>query len=226
LSPRVGLALGSLAAAIAAVPAALRVAAQGGSFGLGWLLLAGGSALVLAPAVALARAARPAPLTLLSTLAAASVLTAPLLLFARVLYDKTHHRPLGAATFAAAALVLLAIASFTSWRAFTWLTSTGVSARTLRLVLGGVSALAVVGSLALLSRAPAWRSSLLDAALALALAGAATALQLPAAWQGRLTRLAAPAWALLVIAGVVLSRGSIGSLVGQAAPVLSPLNGW
>ncbi len=240
MSPRAGLALGSLVAMVAALPAAARVASQGGSFALGWLLLAGGSALVLGPVVALARNARPLPVALLATLAGAAAASIPLAVLARLLHKNTHHRPLGAATFAVIALALVAFASFAAWRALAGLQQSaslpegerpqtrpsGDRPRWLLVSALGVTLLAAGALLGLSGTAPEWRGSIVDGGMVLALVAISLALRLDNSWSDRLARLAIPAWTLLVVIGVWLSRAQIGPLVGQAAPVLSPLNGW
>jgi hypothetical protein len=202
------------------------VASQGGSFALGWLLLAGGSALVLGPVVALVRYTRPVPVALLATLTGAAAASIPLAVFARLLHKNTHHRPLGAATFAVIALALVVLASFAAWRAFARLQESGARPRRLLVSALGVTMLAAAALLGLSGTAPEWRGSVMDGGVALALVATSVALRLDTSWSDRLARLGIPAWTLLVVIGVWLSRAQIGSLVGQAAPVLSPLNGW
>jgi len=224
LSFRAGLGLGLLAAMLAALPATVRLALQGESFGQGWLLLAGGGALVMGPAVALARAARPLPLTVLAVLAGTAAASVPLAVFARLLHQNTHHRPLGAATFAVFALIVVALASFATWRALVWVER---ARPRLPQVAGlGLPAAAAVLLLALAAGASSSRGSIADAVVVLALIVMGVAVRLNAAWSDRLSRLAPPMWALLVIVATWLSTGAVGPVVGQAAPVLSPLNGW
>ena len=226
MSFRAGLGLGCAAATLAAVPAAVRVAADGGSLALGWLLLAGGSALVLGPVAALARSARPMPPAVLAALAGSAAVSIPLAVFARLLHQNTHHRPLGAATFAVVALLLLVVASFTAWRALVWLQVSSARGRVLAVSIFGTTTLVAVALLGLTGTAREWRGSVIDGALVLALLAGCVGLRLGDAWSSRLSRLAVPTWALLAAAGVILSRAAIGLVVGQAAPVLSPLNGW
>ncbi|HVJ15943.1 MAG TPA: hypothetical protein VM686_10880 [Polyangiaceae bacterium] len=226
MSFRAGLGLGCAAAMLAAVPAAVRVAADGGSLALGWLLLAGGSALVLGPAVALARHARPLPSAVLAVLAGSAAVSIPLAVFARLLHQNTHHRPLGAATFAVVGLLLIVVASFVAWRALAWLQVSSSRARLLTVSVFGVTTLGAVALLALTGAAREWRGSVLDGAVVLVLLAVSVGLRVGSAWGDRLSRLAVPTWALLVVLGAGLSRAAIGPVVGQEAPVLSPLNGW
>lgn len=211
---------------LAAVPAALRVGGHGGSAALGWLLLAGGGALVAGPVVALARAARPALAALWSVFAAVAVVAIPLSVFARLLHQTTHHRPLGAATFVMVALVLLCLTSFAAWRALVWLQASSHRPRWISVSILGVTGLVVLLLLGQLGLTSEWRASVLDATALSTLGVAAVALQPSAPWQARLRRVAVPAWATLVVLALWLSRGAVGPVVGEAAPVLSPLNGW
>ncbi|HEV8244838.1 MAG TPA: hypothetical protein VGP93_03685, partial [Polyangiaceae bacterium] len=121
MSFRAGLFLGSCAALLATAPAAYRVAQNGASGAAAWLLLAGGSALLLGPIVAFCRAARPLSDALQAALLGAALCAVPLSRFAELLEHGTHHRPLGAVTFAIVSSLLLMTASFVCWRTLVWL---------------------------------------------------------------------------------------------------------
>jgi hypothetical protein len=172
--------------------------------------------------LALARAVRPVPTALLGALAGALVAALPLLVLARLLHQHTNHRPLGAATFAVLALLLVAFFSLAGWRALVaW---PGQSSRRL-LILGGFT-LVLSGLAALAASHAPWRASVTDGVVLITLCVAASVLRLSDDWSRRLSRLAAPSWLVLALVGGILSQATIGSVVGEAAPVLSPLNGW
>lgn len=218
-SPRLGFATGLCLAvagtAVACLPAALRTASAGVSFAAAWLVLWGSTAFLLAPAAAAIRIARPLPSAALA-LPAALLCAAPVLIvFARVLKVATHHRPLGAATFAviAAGVVLGTFA----------VTARLVSGQGLarRVLLGWVllSALAsAVLSLPLLGIAG---GSLLDTALAVAVAAAAVLTKAPPALE-RAAKVAGPvAFVVAVGASFALGSAEVRAAAAERAPVLA-----
>lgn len=231
-SPRLlagqGLLLGSAAALVAVVPAALRSAQHGAGFLVSWLALAGSVALVAGVVVAAGRIARP-----FSGLAAAAVLglliaAAPLMLFGRVLKATTHHRPLGSATFAlvSAAVVLAGMAL--AARLLTWQGAAPdeVARQKRRTVVAILSAVAGVAGLmlalpALGGGAAEVRASVVDGALCLgACAGAIFVRAMPGGGRAALAGVAL--WLLLVGLGVALvQQEATARAAREAAPLLS-----
>jgi hypothetical protein len=221
LSFRSGLAIGTAGAVVASLPAVIRLL-QAGAPALAVLLLVGGSALVLGPLVALGRQARPPARALLGTLLGAGASLPVLVVLGRLIEQKTHHRPLGAATFAVLSLLVVLGASIVIGRAL----SLATSRRVAWIALAAGAALGVLVAAQAFTGAGPFRASLLDALLAGAVAVLAIALPVSATREERLQRLALPLWGVLALAGIVLSRTSVGGVVGELSPVLSPLNGW
>ncbi len=227
MSFRAGLFLGSAAAFLAALPASLRAAHAGAVLPLALLVLAGGTALVVGPFVALARGQRPSGTVLPALFAGAAVGAVPLAVLGSLLVRQTHHRPLGAATFAALAAIAVVVATFVAWRALVWLKGSepGVRERWSVRLVNGAALLAFVVLLAGVATSTA-RSMVVDGALVAGLSLLAWLVRVPPALSVRLGRWGLPVWAVLVAVALVLSRGSVGAVVGEVAPVLSPLNGW
>lgn len=215
-------ALGSMVAtlgmAIAALPAALRVSAHGVSLLAAWLALWGSAALMTAPAAGALRIARPLPRPALGVLAGLLVAAPALIVFARIIKTSTHHRPLGAATFAvvAAAVVLGAVAVMARWVVFS--REPGRFQNVARIGLWAVLALAALGTMVLSLPAS---GSLLDAVLALAVAAAAAFLKLPASLE-RIARIAGPVALLIAVgAGFALRSEAVRGASATHAPVLA-----
>jgi hypothetical protein len=72
-----------------------------------WLTLCGAVALVAGPTAALVRALRSGPRSVRALPLALLLALPPLSVFGQVLHRSTHHRPLGAATFAVVGAALL-----------------------------------------------------------------------------------------------------------------------
>jgi choline-sulfatase len=211
----IGLLLGVGAAAIAALPAAVRSAAAGASFLAAWLSLWGSSAALLAPAVGALRIARPLPRSSLS-IPAGLVIAAPvLIMLARILKGTTHHRPLGAATFAmlAAAVVLGAIVV-----AARLISSEHRISRAALWSLLGMTALAT--AVLALPLARAGGGSVIDALLLLGLGAAAVWVKAPAAAE-RAARIAGPLALALAVIGGFAARARVGESTRTSAPVLT-----
>jgi len=102
-----GFGLGLITAALLAIVAAARAA--GSPAGSVWVGLAtwGALALVLGPLGAAVRRARPLPLAAWCVPVGLLLVLAPLALFGRILKAATHHRPLGAVTFAIISVLLV-----------------------------------------------------------------------------------------------------------------------
>jgi hypothetical protein len=220
------LGIGTLAAVIVAAPAVPRVVLAGADAALGFLALSGGAALVLGPALVFAGTARIGS-GLRAALLGLAVAAAPLALLAEGLKQSTHHRPLGAATFAVLALATIACAIAVAWRLLRFSESASAPAR--RIVSVGAALVGTVSVGFVLVRAleaPALVPHVLDG-----LRGAATAtlghllLRVP-----RVTRVArrlgAPMWVAVVILGLVTNRGVTGAATRTAAPVVGGPLAW
>jgi hypothetical protein len=217
-------ALGLACSAVAALPAIARTLPHGSP--LVAPALVGAASLVVVPVGLWIRRARaedasPADRALLLGAALSSL---PLALFGGVLKSTTHHRPLGGATFAVAALCLLAICIALAFR----FSGGGRSAAT-KSPWPSLFTLACLLSLAgALAIATAARVALLDFTC-LALASAAAALvKIPA----RLERAKLPAslvvglWIALVLGAAfsIRSPGLARSLITQAPVLFAPLS--
>lgn len=226
-----GLLLGSIASAVAALPAAWRAAHAGASFVACWIALAGSTALLLAPAVGAFRAARPMPRAVPTLLVGLLLATGPLVIFARLLKATTHYRPLGGATFGivAAGVVLGCIAVSGRLVAAARTGARQRVAQRLLFVLAAVSTLIGLVLIAPAAGSPGMRSGLFDGTLAVAL-GLAAALPGTSGWlSAARARLAGPiVWLGLVVAGAAVLHFSpaVHAACAARAPVLLGLAGW
>jgi hypothetical protein len=231
MSMRVALAWGMLAAMLAALPSALRLAPE--SVWPGFLVLSGATALLLAPFTA-SLAAR-STLSGLSRILALGVGIAllPLTLAGRVLKSTTHHRPLGGATFAVVAVCVLLAGCALSARVLSW-ASTARSADSrwaARATLGFCVALAIFAVIATGFRVTmgevAQREGVFDAARALGFGVAAAWLPAPRAWARSLGSIAVVAWLCVVSFGAWLSRGpALSAELSARTPVLYAPLSW
>jgi hypothetical protein len=177
-----------------------------------WLTAAGFAALALGPAVGALRAARPLSRAGLGVPLGALVALPVLSVLARVLKATTHHRPLGAATFAViAAAVLLGAMALTSRLliAGSVVPQSGgsrlarVALAALVLVSLGIGALLLLPALSSEAARAGVRAPYVEAALLLTGGAAAGLVNLPPGL-GRLARLGGPlAWLILVAGAVV-----------------------
>ncbi len=199
---------------------------------LAWLILAGGSALVLLPfSWALAQGLRGQDVSAriqLVTLGVSVLLAAPLLnVVLRVLKSATHHRPLGAATFALiAALVLIGCLALVGRLAA--YAGPQASARAQRPARLALIALALVGGLGtLLAALPLLSAGVIDGLLLVGVATALTARGLPAP-RGMLPKLGLGVVLLLVVTSGALSRSDavLQQLQAQAPVSLGWLWAW
>ncbi|MEB2324964.1 MAG: hypothetical protein OZ921_20790, partial [Sorangiineae bacterium] len=199
-----GLLLGTAAACVAAVPAALRAGA-GVSPGSCWLVAAGGVALALGPLTAALRVLRPWPARAAGVPLGLLVALAPMMVLGKLLKTTTHHRPLGGATFAMLAVGLVLGGMAVAARLVAWSRSDAGRARGLaRLslialaVLSGLAALAL-GRAAFGAASGGVGAGVLQGAFALALAAGASLAPVPAAL-ARSARLAGPThWVLVAL---------------------------
>jgi hypothetical protein len=220
------LALGLLSSVGAALPALLRVAPSG-NLAASALALVGATSLVVVPLGLWLRRAQaagwPRADRALATGAALSGL--PLALFGGVLKSTTHHRPLGGATFAVAALCLLALCLALSFRFFRGGSGSAVKSTWQNLfTLGcGLSLVATVG----LGLAGAARPSLVDF-LAIGAAVALTGLlRAPAGLSRPRTAWLAGGWVILLVCAVVSTRGAkVAAELTARAPVSFAALSW
>lgn len=226
-SPGAALALGALAAALATLPAVKRVASGVEHPGVVWLGLAGGTALVLGPALALVRA-----IPRVSTAARASLLgvilsAAPLAWLGTLLKATTNHRPLGAATYGMLALAVLAFAVFAAFRLLGWIERDETPFR--RRIGVGVALLAVLGLGLVMFRSLGAETARIDVldGLRVVAAGAAAwfVLDVPRVelWA---RRAGAVLWVILAAAGLAASHGHVKAAIHERAPVLGGPTTW
>ena len=228
-SPTAGaaLALGAVAAAVAALPDVKRVAAAGVSPGVAWLGLAGGTALVLGPLLVLARSSASRSRGLGAALLGIGLAALPLGLLGQLLKVHTHHRPLGAATFGALALGTLVLCTLLGARLVAWASDEPSLLR--RSVLRVVAALSLLGAALVLLRAVASEGAhhhVIDVLRVLAATGIAwMGLNQPRVemWARRAGVLA---WLALVAGGFVAARGPVRAAIHEHAPVLGGPAAW
>jgi hypothetical protein len=220
-----GFGLGLIAAALLAVVAALRPGAA--SFVWVWLAAWGVIALVLGPLGALVRRARPLPLAAWCVPVGLLLALAPLALFGRVLKAATHHRPLGAATFAVVAVVLVVGAIAYSARVISELSARrgGEDFRPVRALSVAAAGVMVLVGIGVAIRALGGDAGLqrlaVDGVLlfsAVAVVGWAP-VPSPAAERGRGAVLAL--WVVAVLAGVVaLRRPEVAEVIAVVSPLI------
>jgi len=220
------LVLGLLGSAGAALPAFFRVLPDGHALGAG-VALWGSVSLLVVPVGVWLRRSRAAtwPPADRALLAGAALSALPLALFGGVLKSTTHHRPLGGATFAVAALCLLALCIGLSFRVLGKGGLAAVKAAWQNLFTLGCG-LSLASAVVLgLSRSA--RPSLVDF---LALAGGVAVVswvKLPG-WLSRPRGLgpALAGWVILLLCAVVSARGAgiSRSLTTQAPVSFAPLS--
>jgi hypothetical protein len=229
MRPGVGaaLALGAIGAAAAAVPAVHRVTEHGENPGIVWLALAGGTALMLGPGLALARLVPRGSLGVRAALLGIALAVLPLAVFAERLKLQTHHRPLGAATYGLFSLALLAFFVFVAVRLLAWVQDDPTA---IRRGMRGVITLAAVGGMGItLLRAlgaDGIRSDVLDALRIIAVGVIAyLALDQPRV-EGLLRRAGITLWVIVVAAGIAAGRGEVGVSIRAHARVLCGPVAW
>jgi hypothetical protein len=221
---RAGFLSGLIAAALAALPAALRFESD-----LAWQAFAvclAGCALVMAPLSA-ALAAEASTSKFRTALTLGVLLAAlPLLPFATLIKTTTHHRPLGGVTLAVIAGLLIIGLSLVGQRFITWAgvqhARSRVPARVLLLVWAALGAAAlVIGLVRGLGGGSAYQTGVYDALRVLALATLAARIPLPARLLGRVRGLGLAAWVTVVTVGVCLGRApAMQAELASRCPVL------
>jgi hypothetical protein len=226
-SPSAALALGALAAAVATLPAVKRVASGVEHPGLVWLGLAGGTALVLGPALALLRAIPRISTAARAALLGVIVSAVPLAWLGTLLKTGTNHRPLGAATYGMLALAVIGFAVLAAYRLLAWVERDATPLR--RRIGAAVALLAVLALGLVMFRSLGAESSRLDLldGLRVVAAGAAAwfVLDMPRvqAWARRAGVLL---WVIVAAAGLAASHGHIRDAISQRAPVLGGPTTW
>lgn len=208
MTRRAGFLAGLIAAALAALPGALRFES-----GLVWQAFAvclAGCALVMAPLSAALASARSAS-RFRSTLTIAVLLAAfPLVPFASILKTSTHHRPLGGVTFAVLAGLVIVGLSLLCGRVVTWAGEQRPLSATLRVALVVLAALGtaalVLGMVQGLKGGDDYRTGFFDALRVLGLATLAARVPLPLALLRRVRGLGLAAWIAVVTVGLCLDR--------------------
>ncbi|HEX2877387.1 MAG TPA: hypothetical protein VHP33_39330 [Polyangiaceae bacterium] len=221
------LALGLVCALLAALPAAARVW-QPGNGVLAALALWGAGSLVVVPVGGWLRGVRNNGLggTDRALLAGTALSALPLALFGGVLKSTTHHRPLGGATFAVAALCVLALCVGLSFRFLGGLSRDAAKSFWQNLFTLGCG-LSLACAL-LLGGSRATRPSLVDFLALAAAVLAASVIKIPS-WLGRLSvPVAVAGWAVLLGGAVVALQGAplplVRSLTTQAPVLFAPLS--
>jgi hypothetical protein len=221
---RAGFLSGLIAAALAALPAALRFES-----GLAWQAFAvcmAGCALVMAPlSAALAGATSTSKFR--TALTVGVLLAAPPLLpFATLLKTTTHHRPLGGVTFAVIAGLSIIGSSLICARLVTWAgvqsTRLGAGVRILLVALAALGAAALLlGLVQGLNGGRAYQTGFYDALRVLGLATLAARVRLPETLLRRVRGLGLAAWVTVVTVGVCLGRApAMQAELASRCPVL------
>lgn len=224
------LVLGLVCSLLAALPALARVWQLGNGV-LAALALWGASSLVVVPVGSWLRGVRNNGLggTDRALLAGTALSALPLALFGGVLKSTTHHRPLGGATFAVAALCVLALCVGLSFRFLGGLSRDAAKSLWQNLFTLGCG-LSLACAL-LLGVGRATRPSLVDF-LALAVAASAVSTTKIPSWLQRLSlpvAVAAAIWVVLLGGAVVALQGAPPTLVRALttwAPVLFAPLSW
>jgi len=226
-----GLLLGVAASVVAALPAAIRADTHvKAGLWVTWLAAIAPAAMLLGPSVALARAARPWRPGAAAALVGIGLASGPVMVLGRVLKASTHHRPLGAVTFAVVAAMVFLGAIVVGARLLGVVRSLeGDRARLGRIAVAALAAASPVVGLVLLRAARtdplagALGYGLLDALLAIALGVVAGWVRIPPQIGTASRRVGPTLWVLLVVVGLWLSDRS-GILTALHAE--SPMLGW
>ncbi len=205
--------------------AALLAALRAGEGLVVWAALAGAAAVLLGPVLAALPRLRPLPLGLAAAALGLGLAAWPTALLLSLLKSATHHRPLGAVTFAFAAAILALGAAAAALRWLTWFRRErpdGI-ARAARSVL---IVLAVLGPLVLLLRLGAstqTRAPLFDASLALGLAALSQLIPWPSRILSWAERLGVPVWGAVVAIGLLSAHAASERAFLASPALLSPI---
>lgn len=211
-----GLAAGVLTGALWCLPAALRAHADA----VGWLALWGSAALLMGPLLVSVRPLASEPRRSVGSMFALLLAAGPLAQLAAMLETKTHHRPLGGATFAiiAAGIVCGCLVAMQRLER---------QSRALRLM--GRIAAAASGGVALMWIIPAFGEASVQAAavdVVLAILLVLFAARAPVPLGAVAVRLAPWGWAVVVAAGLGAMGVAGGSDLVAAAPAVAGVGQW
>jgi hypothetical protein len=221
------LAMGALAAALAALPDVRRVAAGGTSPGLVWIGLSGSTALMLGPLLGLMRAARGSAPSFRAALVGIALSAAPVMLLGEMLKLHTHHRPLGAATFGFLSLGLVLVCVLVAVRLLGWTAREGGTSR--RVAERAVRALAATSLFIAFMRAAsseAYGHDILDAIRVLVVVMLASRLLDAPRVMALARRAGVAAWVLLVLLGLFAARGDVKTKIRERAPLMGGPAAW
>jgi hypothetical protein len=223
LNFRQGFCFGALGAALSAAVAATRVPASGTAF----FVLFGGAALLVGPTLAGLASARPLSPALRAALVGLGLAALPLAKLASLLKVATHHRPLGAVTFAALALLLCLGLIVVSARL---LSVSGAERSTGgRFVRAALLAAATAGPLLLLGRATAsanLRGGVFDVALGLGTGALLGLAPYPPSAVRAVELLGVPLWVSAVLTGILAGLVAGGGPAQLASPALAAPISW
>ncbi len=208
MTRRAGFLSGLIAAALAALPAALRFEPH--LIAQAFFVCMAGCALVMSPLSAALASASSSSRFRSSTTVGVLLAAVPLVPFAAMLKTSTHHRPLGGVTFAVIAGLVIVGLSLVCARLVTWAGEQHPLRTFARVV---VIALAALGAAALLlglvqglKGGNSYQTSFYDALRVLGLATLAARVPLPVALLKRARGLGLAAWIAVVTVGVCLGR--------------------
>lgn len=214
---------GTAGAALAAGVAASRASAGLAAF----FVLLGGAALAFGPTLAGLTLARPLSGSMRAALVGLGVSALPLAKLASTLKAATHHRPLGAVTFAVLALLLCLGCVAVSGRLLA--VTAGARSSAIRRMRGALVVAAVAGPLLLLGRATAsanLREGVFDVALGLGTGAVLGLLRWPPALVRASELSAVPLWLSTVVIGILVGLVFGGGAGELASPALAAPISW
>jgi hypothetical protein len=219
------LGIGALAGVLAAVPALVRLSSSGAGGSIAVLVLSGGAALVLGPLLVLLDRARTAGARLSVVFVGLGLAAWPLSFLGSVLERTTHHRPLGAATFALLSLAVV-LGCLLVARRVTTFDAASTAGRALRVVLALCAAASTALVLLTGLRDEGVRPHVLDGALLVVFVALGWAALLRPVLVSALSRVGLVLW-IAFVAGhlAALTRPSF-QQIREGAPVLAGPFAW
>jgi len=208
-------------AAVCGFSTAALVCARSASPLATFCVVSGATALCLLPLLASVDSVRAQSRGVLAALVGVGLATGPLSVLGRVLKSTTHHRPLGAVTFAFLALFVVLGALSCTLRLLLLRPSRAIE-RVL-LVLSLVSGVSVLLPLIL---SPSTRGGVVDVALALGSGALALLVPWPERVRAHAERAGPWLWAFVVIVGFVSAQGPARAVAAAASPALSAVFTW
>jgi hypothetical protein len=221
---RAALGMGAIFGVLVAAAALVRSMGSGIGGGAAFLALAGGSALLLGPCLALLGRARASGGRLSFAVAGVALAAWPVSRFGAILEATTHHRPLGAATFVIGSVAVVLGCLLVSQRVAA-LDRHGVGRVSAYGLYGGAAVSAGVVLLTAL-RAEGLRSHLFDAVLLVAGGGLGWVSLARPALSRAASGVGLVLWALLVAGYFFAATRPAFDQVRDRAPVLAGPLGW